>query len=429
MTDGELCLSSTCIFNIICSLLILSPYFFKFISFFISPLHFSLLLLSIIATSLYHQKTIVDKLRPKVVEEDDEEFLDFEIVFHDHHHHPSLINSNGNASIKLEEHALSSMENPGKSWEKIFKEEWDRFEDSLQCRNYQREIFSFPTKLYKLTLGKPSAMSNNNQQIQTPQIADNLKTNEKEWKRMLACKLFEKRCSLEGGGEGMDSLWEAFEEDDNTNKISRMRMVMRWVSGPIVLFDGIEDVLQEDEYGQGEANLVMILCWEVCDSNTGSVVATENTGSDVVGMEKVDSDGDGTLNGGDGYGEVIVIDLGGGLPVYKTTSSNNWCMTRSSTKELLTPFENLERVLRSRRMLFDTPSFVESNSPKFDQLSEIEEHIEEEVLEIMTETMEQYMSKTSGEYGSGVARPNRVMNKAQFELRGIFLKSLRDNTI
>ncbi|GJV23597.1 hypothetical protein Tco_1376292 [Tanacetum coccineum] len=41
-------------------------------------------------------KTIVDKLRPKVVEEDDEEFLDFEIVFHDHHH-ASLINSNGNA--------------------------------------------------------------------------------------------------------------------------------------------------------------------------------------------------------------------------------------------------------------------------------------------------------------------------------------------
>ncbi|GJZ13600.1 hypothetical protein Tco_0548830 [Tanacetum coccineum] len=34
--------------------------------------------------------------------------------------------------------------------------------------------------------------------------------------------------------------------------------------------------------------------WEVCDSNTGSVVATENTGSDVVGMENEDSDGDGT---------------------------------------------------------------------------------------------------------------------------------------
>ncbi|GKA89205.1 hypothetical protein Tco_0811017 [Tanacetum coccineum] len=46
--------------------------------------------------------------------------------------------------------------------------------------------------------------------------------------------------------------------------------------------------------------------WEVCDSNTGSVVATENTGSNVVGMENEDSDGDGTVNGGVGYSEVIV---------------------------------------------------------------------------------------------------------------------------
>ncbi|GJV05477.1 hypothetical protein Tco_1343133, partial [Tanacetum coccineum] len=38
----------------------------------------------------------------------------------------------------------------------------------------------------------------------------------------------------------------------------------------------------------------------------GSVVATENTGLDVVGMENEDSDGDGTVNGGVGYGEVIV---------------------------------------------------------------------------------------------------------------------------
>ncbi|GKE65996.1 hypothetical protein Tco_1520157, partial [Tanacetum coccineum] len=80
-------------------------------------------------------------------------------------------------------------------------------------------------------------------------------------------------------------------------------------------------------------------------------------------------------------------------------------MTRSSTKELFTPFENPERVLRSRRKLFETPSLVESNSPELDQFSDIEEHFEEEVIEIMVETMEQYISKTRGEYGSGVARP------------------------
>ncbi|GJS10436.1 hypothetical protein Tco_1375900 [Tanacetum coccineum] len=48
--------------------------------------------------------------------------------------------------------------------------------------------------------------------------------------------------------------------------------------------------------------------WEVCDSNTGSVVATENTGSNVVGMENEDSDGDGTVIGwlwgtGDSHGK------------------------------------------------------------------------------------------------------------------------------
>ncbi|GJY54562.1 hypothetical protein Tco_0446226 [Tanacetum coccineum] len=74
-------------------------------------------------------------------------------------------------------------------------------------------------------------------------------------------------------------------------------------------------------------------------------------------------------------------------------------MTRSSTKELLSPLENPERVLRSRRKLFDNPSLVELNPPEDDQLSEIEEHIEEEVTEIMAETMEQYMSKTREDYG------------------------------
>nr|GEZ10847.1 hypothetical protein [Tanacetum cinerariifolium] len=54
------------------------------------------------------------------------------------------------------------------------------------------------------------------------------------------------------------------------------------------------------------------------------------------------------------------------------------CMTRSSTKELFSPLENLEQKFRSRRRLFDTLSLIESNSPKFDQISYIEEQLEEE---------------------------------------------------
>ncbi|GJT17464.1 hypothetical protein Tco_0876170 [Tanacetum coccineum] len=45
----------------------------------------------------------------------------------------------------------------------------------------------------------------------------------------------------------------------------------------------------------------------------------------------------------------------------------------------------------------------------------------------MAETMDQYMSKTRTDYGSGVASP-KIDNKDQFELKGQFLKELRENT-
>ncbi|GKE92823.1 hypothetical protein Tco_1573918, partial [Tanacetum coccineum] len=76
-------------------------------------------------------------------------------------------------------------------------------------------------------------------------------------------------------------------------------------------------------------------------------------------------------------------------------------MTRSSTKELITPFENLERVFRSKGRPFETPGLVESSSPELDLFFDIEEQSEEEgTTEIMTEIMEQYMSKSRGNYGS-----------------------------
>nr|GEZ56570.1 uncharacterized mitochondrial protein AtMg00810-like [Tanacetum cinerariifolium] len=45
----------------------------------------------------------------------------------------------------------------------------------------------------------------------------------------------------------------------------------------------------------------------------------------------------------------------------------------------------------------------------------------------MVETVKQYMSKTRADYGSGIARPT-IANKDNFELKGQFLKELRDNT-
>ncbi|GKE58824.1 hypothetical protein Tco_1498009 [Tanacetum coccineum] len=102
-------------------------------------------------------------------------------------------------------------------------------------------------------------------------------------------------------------------------------------------------------------------------------------------------------------------------------------MTRSSPKELITPFENLESVFRSKRRLFETPGLVESSLPEFDLFSDIKEHSEEETTEIMTETMEQYKIKTRGNYRPGVVRP-KINDKTHFELKGKYLKELHKNT-
>ncbi|GKD61950.1 hypothetical protein Tco_1299459, partial [Tanacetum coccineum] len=84
---------------------------------------------------------------------------------------------------------------------------------------------------------------------------------------------------------------------------------------------------------------------------------------------------------------------------------------------------NLKR--RGERIL--VASLVESNSPEFDHISDVEEQSGEEVSKTMTETMEQYMSKTRGDYGSGVTRTT-INQDTHFELKGQFLKELRDNT-
>ncbi|GJW92695.1 hypothetical protein Tco_0170248 [Tanacetum coccineum] len=76
---------------------------------------------------------------------------------------------------------------------------------------------------------------------------------------------------------------------------------------------------------------------------------------------------------------------------------------------------------------FKTLSLDESRSPDFDLFSDQEEYSEEEVTETMAETMEQYMSKTRADYGSGVARP-KIEDKDNFEIKGQFLKELRTNT-
>ncbi|GKD18470.1 hypothetical protein Tco_1207628, partial [Tanacetum coccineum] len=75
---------------------------------------------------------------------------------------------------------------------------------------------------------------------------------------------------------------------------------------------------------------------------------------------------------------------------------------------------------------FKTLSLDELRSPDFNLFSD-QENSEEEVTETMAKTMEQYMSKTRADYGSGVVRP-KIEDKDNFELKGQFLKELRTNT-
>ncbi|GJY48872.1 hypothetical protein Tco_0438828 [Tanacetum coccineum] len=92
-------------------------------------------------------------------------------------------------------------------------------------------------------------------------------------------------------------------------------------------------------------------------------------------------------------------------------------MTRSSTKELFTPFKDSKREFQSSRNHFKTLSLDESRSLDFDLFSDQEEYSEEEVAKTMVKTMEQYMSKTRADYGSGVARP-KIKDKDNFKLKG-----------
>ncbi|GKE41738.1 hypothetical protein Tco_1469022 [Tanacetum coccineum] len=102
-------------------------------------------------------------------------------------------------------------------------------------------------------------------------------------------------------------------------------------------------------------------------------------------------------------------------------------MTRSSTKELFTPFKEKEREFRSSRKLLKTLSPDESRSPKFNLFSNLKEYSKEEVKKTMAQTMKQYMRKTRADYRLGIYRP-KIDDKDSLDLKGQFLKELRDNT-
>ncbi|GJU25019.1 putative reverse transcriptase domain-containing protein [Tanacetum coccineum] len=113
----------------------------------------------------------------------------------------------------------------------------------------------------------------------------------------------------------------------------------------------------------------------------------------------------------------IVDGLDGTESGYQGRCLGEVCITRSSTKELYTPFKDQKREFYSSRKLFMTLSLDESRSPAFDLFFDLEENSKEEVVETMAKTKEEYMSKTRADYGSGVTR-TKIDDKDHFELKG-----------
>ncbi|GJZ10284.1 retrovirus-related pol polyprotein from transposon TNT 1-94 [Tanacetum coccineum] len=88
------------------------------------------------------------------------------------------------------------------------------------------------------------------------------------------------------------------------------------------------------------------------------------------------------------------------------------CITTSSTKKLVTPFEEPKRVLHSTRKLFNTTSLDYSSSPEFDLFFDPENHSEEEVTEgLMEPTIEEYIMNTLEDYGSDNEDDNKHIKK------------------
>ncbi|GJT38698.1 hypothetical protein Tco_0938563 [Tanacetum coccineum] len=94
-----------------------------------------------------------------------------------------------------------------------------------------------------------------------------------------------------------------------------------------------------------------------------------------------------------------------------------------SIPPVLAPFRNV-RIVKPAQRTLKTGML---DSTKYTHHGDTPQYSEEEVTETMVENMEQYMSKTRADYGSGVVRP-KIEDKDNFELKGQFLKELRTNT-
>ncbi|XVF81229.1 hypothetical protein PTKIN_Ptkin15bG0139200 [Pterospermum kingtungense] len=91
---------------------------------------------------------------------------------------------------------------------------------------------------------------------------------EKEWKRTLACKLFEERHNVDGG-EGMDSLWETYETDSNKVQLKSSSKRGSKKGGGNKYYDEYDDYEDEEEESDGQLCCLQALKFSAGKMNLG----------------------------------------------------------------------------------------------------------------------------------------------------------------
>ncbi|KAK2995171.1 hypothetical protein RJ640_025401 [Escallonia rubra] len=92
---------------------------------------------------------------------------------------------------------------------------------------------------------------------------------EKEWKRTLACKLFEERHNVDGV-EGMDSLWEAYEMDSSKAKPKGNNVKKKGMKkGGVKCYEDSEDDYEEEMGANGQLCCLQALKFSAGKMNMG----------------------------------------------------------------------------------------------------------------------------------------------------------------
>ncbi|MFS7902279.1 hypothetical protein Hanom_Chr01g00009391 [Helianthus anomalus] len=143
--------------------------------------------------------------------------------------------------------------NNEKSVEKLL-EELDRFEDFTTATETETDSDE--------VIGSAAINSNDKDKDNDKHSENSVKSSswrsnysmkeEKEWRRTLACKLFEERYNSRGGEEGMDSLWEDYECDDSTDQ---KEVMINNRNGGIARIEDEDTDEDEDEDEDGDVGM------------------------------------------------------------------------------------------------------------------------------------------------------------------------------